>query len=120
MNLREKSSVEIRRIFLKKSLYSAPVLLALGHLSPSMVYGADSGFSTPTDPTPPTDPVTPTGTQAATQTNYYGGGAGGGGGGGTSSGYTGGNGQRTGGGSGSGATPSGDVTVNTDQNLTGQ
>lgn len=33
-----------RREFFKKSLYSAPVVLALGHLAPSMVYGADSGF----------------------------------------------------------------------------
>lgn len=33
-----------RRGFLKKSLYSAPAVVALGHLTPSMVHGADSGF----------------------------------------------------------------------------
>lgn len=36
-----KVSTANRRGFLKKSLYSAPVVLALGHLTPSMVYGAD-------------------------------------------------------------------------------
>lgn len=44
MNLHEQSSGTNRREFFKKSLYSAPIVLALGHLAPSMVYGADSGF----------------------------------------------------------------------------
>lgn len=44
MNLKQDSAVKRRRIFLKKTLYSAPVILALGHLSPSIAYGADSSI----------------------------------------------------------------------------
>jgi hypothetical protein len=40
MDLEQKSYVESRRTFVKRSLYVAPVLLALGHLSPS--YSADA------------------------------------------------------------------------------
>ena len=42
MSLMNKVSTTNRRGFLKKSFCSAPVVLALGHLAPSMVYGADS------------------------------------------------------------------------------
>lgn len=53
-----KVSTANRRGFLKKSLYSAPVVLALGHLTPSMVYGADgSGGFTTQQPLSAQDPV---------------------------------------------------------------
>lgn len=42
MNSSEDSYSANRREFLKKSLYSAPALVALGNLTSAMVYGADS------------------------------------------------------------------------------
>lgn len=42
MNSNEDFCSANRREFLKKSLYTAPALVALGYLTPAMVYGVDS------------------------------------------------------------------------------
>lgn len=41
-NIAQKSNVKERRVFLKKALYSAPVLVTLGSLTPTYVEGAST------------------------------------------------------------------------------